>query len=640
MKKPLHISTNQSHNRLLTKLVSRLLKAISHFLTTDQHFQSIEKEHFQFYVLVISIHIFVSQVGIHVEYGEKISSRLHAYIFNEVFSSPYLLDYKILQYAVEVFEKPSPPVQLTFLNDMFNNLDNFSLLDLVSNCLGLLPEISTSRHEHGIFYTPASITSFIIDHTFNLFVYNNYPSLTNCPTFNKETSIEENYVNLTQQLDKKGILDLLLTTPVIDPAVGAGYFFVSVLDLIGRLIQNFIAGLPPLLPDERNKKIFFKNFIAFVMNYCYGFDIDISALLVARIRMFLLLIKWLYAYDKNFLVMSLTDLTLPQHFVLLDTLFTDIPVPQGKYIVVGNPPWGAKINTTLAKLKTRYTVATRQFDTWSIFLERMIELLPNQSILGVILPNTLLNNPNYKDIRALILENTLNVTIINLGHAIFDHVNQPDMILILQKTLPHHPPLTRVLDSITNEQRSRLKNHQTTLWDKEFVYKYTNQLVWKQNSHLDFQIFTLRYEDFLTTIEKNAIPLKELVKNSRGVEIGKKGKVVLCPQCQSFNPPFGKNVFQKLCPKCGFLLISKTVKTESIITEDIPDPSRSSVPLDTSYHLIFLGQHIHRFYANSPSYIHLGYGGINYKKETDYLGPKILLAKTGHALAFYVDETQ
>ena len=555
--------TTQSQNRLLEKLVSRLKENVNNFLINDQNFQLVDQRQLTNYVLLISIHIFVSQLRGRIDNWEKILFTIFSSIFTEPFLNDCLLDYKLINYALESFYNLSS--KFMFLDNFFNNLDNLSLLDSISTCLSLLIEITTYRYEHGAFYTPDFITSFIIDSTFNLFVFNEYEKVSNIPNFNKEKSIEENYKHLTQCNDKKGFLDLLLTTSLVDPAAGTGYFFITALNLFSRLIEKYIKEFP----QSEDKKEVLRNFVNFAINYCYGYDIDNYAVLVARIRIFLSIIKSLLILNKNFLFNNLDILELPQNIFVLDTLLKNISIPQGKFVIVSNPPWGANINTNLENIKRKFKVATGQFDIWSIFLERMIDLLSQGSILGVIIPNTLVNNPNYENIRGLILKETHIDSIINLGDNIFDNVTQPVMVLVLQKIHSDHESLTRVLDTITDEQRYQLKNYFITLWDQTFVYEYTNQCLWKRNSTLEFQIFGIRYEDFINTVENGTIPLKNVLINARGVEIGKKGKVILCPQCLYFNPPFDKLIVQKPCSQCGFLLVSNKLKEECIIIKNL-----------------------------------------------------------------------
>ena len=95
------------------------------------------------------------------------------------------------------------------------------------------------------------------------------------------------------------------------------------------------------------------------------------------------------------------------------------PETEGKFdVIIGNPPWGATLFSP--DLLSFYNVGTQQVDSWSLFIERSLIALKKGGRLGFVIPNTLLMNENYTDIRKFILDSCRIVKIINLGENVFE----------------------------------------------------------------------------------------------------------------------------------------------------------------------------------------------------------------------------
>lgn len=111
-------------------------------------------------------------------------------------------------------------------------------------------------------------------------------------------------------------------------------------------------------------------------------------------------------------------------------------VKDGFDIVIGNPPYGAKLTKDEKSLfKALYSnVHMRTPDTFNYFISKSFILLKNKGILSFIVPNNLLfQNENTKTRDLLINKNYLK-RIINLGDNTFENADVPTCIFVTVKT--------------------------------------------------------------------------------------------------------------------------------------------------------------------------------------------------------------
>ncbi|EQD54135.1 type II restriction enzyme, methylase subunit, partial [mine drainage metagenome] len=105
-------------------------------------------------------------------------------------------------------------------------------------------------------------------------------------------------------------------------------------------------------------------------------------------------------------------------------------------VVVGNPPWvQSKFLPERFKeyYSSRYSNASKQYDLFTLFMERGVQLLKPGGILGFIVPDRFLANSDYRVFRQWLLETTRILRITPTGEGVFEGVEMPSAILILQK---------------------------------------------------------------------------------------------------------------------------------------------------------------------------------------------------------------
>jgi hypothetical protein len=105
--------------------------------------------------------------------------------------------------------------------------------------------------------------------------------------------------------------------------------------------------------------------------------------------------------------------------------FPEVLNDQGDFVgfdvVIGNPPYGAKLNDEEKKLLlNKFKNQDYQLDTYLLFNEQAINLLNEKGEFSFIIPNTWLTNIKFKKIRKYIVENTYIHEITHYKKAVFD----------------------------------------------------------------------------------------------------------------------------------------------------------------------------------------------------------------------------
>lgn len=118
--------------------------------------------------------------------------------------------------------------------------------------------------------------------------------------------------------------------------------------------------------------------------------------------------------------------------------------------IVTNPPWGQKSGTlsgeTRLKLRNRFRTARGQFDLFSLFIERSLELLKPGGSFGMVLPEVLLLK-NYPIVRKLLLTETTIEEIAKVGMA-FPDATMEAVVLVGKKQAVSASHQVRVLRNV------------------------------------------------------------------------------------------------------------------------------------------------------------------------------------------------
>ena len=127
---------------------------------------------------------------------------------------------------------------------------------------------------------------------------------------------------------------------------------------------------------------------------------------------------------------NLSDIKPFNYHIAFPEVFKD----GGFDCVIGNPPWGANIDSILDYLNEYYPNTTVGFkDTYKCFFDKSIQLLKPKGKLGYITPNSFYFNPLFRDLRKLLNSYYID-SMINLGERVFENVEAPSAITIITKS--------------------------------------------------------------------------------------------------------------------------------------------------------------------------------------------------------------
>lgn len=151
----------------------------------------------------------------------------------------------------------------------------------------------------------------------------------------------------------------------------------------------------------------------------YGQDIDELAVMLTR---------------ANFaLKHGINDVAfLYEHFTVGDSLFD---LPQRNYdVIIGNPPWGYDFSEdTIRGLRQKYrSAASNGIESYDLFVERALSILPQGGIFAFVLPEAILNVKTHKIVREIMIDQGSFSFVSFIGNA-FPGVQCPSVILGMKK---------------------------------------------------------------------------------------------------------------------------------------------------------------------------------------------------------------
>ena len=127
------------------------------------------------------------------------------------------------------------------------------------------------------------------------------------------------------------------------------------------------------------------------------------------------------------------DLSGNNQFFLWHTWFYDVFSRGGFDIVIGNPPYGAKLSNSEKKLyRILYPETQFKIDTYSLFTLQSLNILSDGGFCYFIIPNTLLDNYFEEEVRKKLLSNRV-YEINDLSDKVFDTAIVHSMIFAFCK---------------------------------------------------------------------------------------------------------------------------------------------------------------------------------------------------------------
>lgn len=347
--------------------------------------------------------------------------------------------------------------------------------ELKAEVLGTPPEYDkkkSKRKRDGIFYTPAYITRYIVEHSVGGWLadmrskagFHDLPVLTD----DDFSSIKITGKRVLKREQNKNIAahisawaeykDKLSNIKVLDPACGSGAFLNEVFDFLkkeGQIVNNELSRLTGGQID------LFRWDTHILANNIYGVDVNRESVEITKLSL------WLKTASKNEKLTYLDhnikfgNSLVDDESVAADAAFKwsenfpEIIAAGGFDVVVGNPPWGAKFeNIHLEHIRHAHkNIIVRMINSYMFFIHHAIRITKTDGYNGWVVPDAILYQSDNEKLRNLLLSGHTLKEIINIGDA-FDDVVQPCAIFVVKNSMPTTGDTVFILDTSSNKNKS------------------------------------------------------------------------------------------------------------------------------------------------------------------------------------------
>ncbi len=376
------------------------------------------------------------------------------------------------QIQQELSEMDLSELPFEVLGDIY---ESYLAKKLVLNSADELEYLSENQHRKGkgIYYTPQYVVHHIVDRTLGRYLW--------------------------------GAGDVPARTPedirrlrILDPACGSGCFLVYAFDVL----TEFYASYDPNAISR---------WLPFILeNHLYGVDTDSDAV---DITSTILTLKALERASG-----ASTEIPKPNikrgNFLVSDTStsprlkspdweaeMSGVLEAGGFTMILGNPPYGAKLTQTERKTIKSHYETHRSSDSSSLFIEKAVKILNEDGILGFIVPKSLSYVAAWQPIRKFLLDKCRIIEIADAREA-FKGVLLEQMVIIAQR---HVRLKTPTVVSILRPDHSVISHSidRSDLTPERFS-------IWFRNR---------RIRDIIGRMWERSVPLGHLAKIWNGLSI-------------------------------------------------------------------------------------------------------------------------
>jgi len=197
----------------------------------------------------------------------------------------------------------------------------------------------------------------------------------------------------------------------------------------------------------------------------------------------------------------------------------------GFHVMVGNPPWGAYLADIADYIQSGvFQLARGQYDSYELFIELGRHLLTPKGAFGFIVPDSI-TLPEHESLRRMLLENTTLTRLVRLGEGLFRGVYRAAFLLCFVNRPAEASHLVRV-GTLRKADRKLLE--QDTLFERlrtiaDIVGEVGHdqeQSKFAANPRLEFDILTTtRDQPIVGTIDRGALTWPTITTTGRGVEM-------------------------------------------------------------------------------------------------------------------------
>lgn len=363
-------------------------------------------------------------------------------------------------------------------DDLFNSLEDISEYDfdtdLNVNILGHIFEQSISdiedikneiehldvsskdskRKKDGIFYTPEYVTNYIVEECIGAWLRDRrkelgedkLPQISNIDNdINRKLNlrIKKKGKNKIDEAINKHIVfwqnyaNVLSNIKILDPACGSGAFLNAAFDYLYKEGERVNRELLRLNNGQIYMFDLDKNILK---NNLYGIDLNEESVELTKLSL------WLKTANKREPLTSLDGNIICANSLIEDynivgekainweSSFASFNANEGFDIIIGNPPYGAKLTDKEKKyLDIAYKTTQYNYDTYKFFIELSFRLCKSNGYVGLITPNTYLILEKSNLLRDFLFDNYRLRKLIEIYNVFPDAIVEP-IISIFQKS--------------------------------------------------------------------------------------------------------------------------------------------------------------------------------------------------------------
>ena len=287
----------------------------------------------------------------------------------------------------------------------------------------------SKRKKDGVFYTPEYITKYIVDNTLGKLCNDkrlelNIGSDALAPPKNpKRLTKAEETTKTNLEAYKIWLFDL----KILDPACGSGAFLNQALEFLiteHKALQDDLAKMGDLFASYAVEE-------SVLENNLYGVDINEDAVEIARLSL------WIRTAVKGRELTKLADKikcgnsliddkSVVDNAFVWEEEFSEVFERGGFDVVIGNPPYGAKLELE----KQFYDIKTNE--SAILFMQKSYQILKQNGKHGFIIPKSFIYASNWKKIRELFLSELH--LVVDCGK-VWDNVKLEQVIYLLDKNI-------------------------------------------------------------------------------------------------------------------------------------------------------------------------------------------------------------
>ncbi len=339
---------------------------------------------------------------------------------------------------------------------------SISDIEQIKNEIQGIKSENNKQKDDGVFYTPYYVTQYIVEQTVGSYLNNkkeelktsifkngaieftvknsrtkrdnkfNFSAWIDIPNINENTSddekikieaIEKLHLHYWTEYEK-----ILKNIKICDPSCGSGAFLNQCFDYLHKEM-NFVLDMKH---DLNIQKSLFDIDKEILQNNLYGVDINPESVEITKLSL------WLKTAKKDQLLTSLdnnikcgnsivSNKNVVENAFDWQKEFPEVFASGGFDIIVGNPPYGAKLDKNLKKyISKTYKTTEGRYNTYHTFIEIGMNLLKNNGYLGYITPNTylILENSAVK-LRKFLFDNYTAINFVELFNVFPDAIVEP-----------------------------------------------------------------------------------------------------------------------------------------------------------------------------------------------------------------------